>query len=106
MTITDTWIDELVGGVAAERNPHYHCETQSTEPCPTGEHSCPASPPAAYELLSDNSHGHYPCTTRTQHVGLLFVSVCGCCGHPIWRVPAGTAGTWHDATVEPAPVMA
>jgi hypothetical protein len=36
------WVEALMAEVpAVEPNPHYHCDTQSTEPCPTGEHRNP-----------------------------------------------------------------
>jgi len=37
------WEDELLAGTPSiARNPHYHCATQDTTLCPTGEHVNPA----------------------------------------------------------------
>jgi hypothetical protein len=37
------WVEQisLTQEYQAEHNPHYYCSSQSTKPCPTGEHQNP-----------------------------------------------------------------
>ncbi len=36
--MTDNWEDALIESGTTTPNPHYHCNTLDTTPCPTGEH--------------------------------------------------------------------
>ena len=50
---------------------------------------------------TDSQHAHYPRACSTHYLGSLWVSVCGCCDHPLWH--PRNSGSWHDATVELRP---
>lgn len=40
--VSQDWADALMADVpAVAPNPHYHCSSASTTPCPTGEHRNP-----------------------------------------------------------------
>lgn len=62
------WIEELNDGPAPSPNPHYHCASQDTRPCPTGEHRNPT------RVLAPESCGHddgrYQCALPAGHAGL------------------------------------
>lgn len=38
---TFEWETALIDDAPTVRNPHYHCNSQDTTPCPTGEHTNP-----------------------------------------------------------------
>jgi len=47
------WEDELLASTPSiARNPHYHCATQDTTLCPTGEHVNPAPHSGGHEIRS------------------------------------------------------